>query len=90
MKSSTKEVKQMTVITQVKQTLAGLKSAQASLETFSLGTDNQEAKQLYADAAKQAQTIIDKIDHGFNKSNRKNLNIINNHPKTSKKPVGFC
>ena len=41
----------MTVITQVKQTLAGLKSAQASLETFSLGTDNQEAKQLYADAA---------------------------------------
>ena len=34
----------MTVITQVKQTIAGLKSAQASFETFSLGTDNQEAK----------------------------------------------
>ena len=62
MKSSTKEVKQMTVITQVKQTLAGLKSAQASLETFSLGTDNQEAKQMYADAAKQTQTIIDQIE----------------------------
>ena len=34
----------MTVITQVKQTIAGLKSAQESLETFSLGTENQEAK----------------------------------------------
>ena len=34
----------MTVITQVKQTIAGLKNAQASFETFSLGTDNQEAK----------------------------------------------
>ena len=43
-------------------TLAGLKSAQASFETFSLGTDNQEAKQLYADAAKQTQTIIDSIE----------------------------
>jgi hypothetical protein len=26
--------------------LAGLKSAQASFETFALGTDNQQAKQL--------------------------------------------
>ena len=51
----------MTAITGVKTTLAGLKSAQASLETFSLGTDNQEAKQLYADAAKQTQAIIDHI-----------------------------
>jgi len=52
----------MTVITQVKQTIAGLKSAQASLETFALGTDNQEAKQLYSDAAKQTQSIIDSIE----------------------------
>ncbi len=52
----------MTVITQVKQTLAGLKSAQASLETFSLGTDNQEAKKLYQDAANQTQAIIDSIE----------------------------
>ena len=51
----------MTVITQVKQTLAGLKSAQASLETFSLGTDSKEAKQLYSDAAKQTQAIIDSL-----------------------------
>lgn len=52
----------MTVITQVKQTIAGLKSAQASLETFSLGTDNKQAKQLYADAAKQTQAVIDSIE----------------------------
>lgn len=52
----------MTVITQVKQTIAGLKSAQASLETFSLGTDNKQAKQLYEDAAKQTQAVIDSIE----------------------------
>lgn len=52
----------MTVGTQVKQTIAGLKSAQASLETFALGTENKSAKQLYQDAAKQTQTIIDTIE----------------------------
>jgi hypothetical protein len=52
----------MTVIAQVKQTVAGLKSAQASLETFSLGTDNQEAKQLYTDAANQTQAVIDSLE----------------------------
>ena len=52
----------MTVITQVQQTLAGLKSAQASFETFALGTENQSAKQLYQDAAKQTQSIIDSIE----------------------------
>lgn len=52
----------MTVVTQVKQTIAGLKGAQASLETFALGTDNQEAKQLYSDAAKQTQAIVDSIE----------------------------
>jgi hypothetical protein len=52
----------MTVGTQIKQTLAGLKSAQASLETFSLATDNQSAKQLYQTAAQQTQAIIDSIE----------------------------
>ncbi|CAN7648912.1 DUF1657 domain-containing protein [Bacillus sp. SD075] len=51
----------MTVINDVKTTLAGLKSAQASFETFSLGTDNEQAKQLYQDAAKQTQTIVDSL-----------------------------
>ena len=51
----------MTVITNVKTTVAGLKSAQASLETFALSTDNQEAKQLYQNAAQQTQAIIDSL-----------------------------
>ncbi|MBA2874963.1 DUF1657 domain-containing protein [Thermaerobacillus caldiproteolyticus] len=52
----------MTVISQVKQTLAGLKSAQASFETFALQTDNQAAKQLYQQAAQQAQAIVDLVN----------------------------
>ncbi|WP_026584318.1 DUF1657 domain-containing protein [Bacillus sp. J33] len=52
----------MTVGTQVKQALAGLKSAQASLETFALGTENENAKQLYQNAAQQTQTIIDSLE----------------------------
>ncbi|MGE7687409.1 DUF1657 domain-containing protein [Peribacillus simplex] len=51
----------MTVINDVKTTLAGLKSAQASFETFSLGTDNEQAKQLYQ-AAKQTQSVIYTIE----------------------------
>lgn len=52
----------MTVGTQVKQTIAGLKSAQASFETFALGTENKSAKKLYQDAATQTQSIIDSIE----------------------------
>lgn len=51
----------MTVGTNIKQTIAGLKSAQASFETFALETDNKAAKQLYQDAAQQTQTIIDNV-----------------------------
>ncbi len=52
----------MTVINNVKTALAGLKSAQASFETFALSTDNQQAKQLYQDAAKQTQSVVDSIE----------------------------
>ncbi|MCM3571312.1 DUF1657 domain-containing protein [Neobacillus mesonae] len=52
----------MTVIKQVQQTLAGLKSAQASFETFALATDNQNAKQLYQNAAQQTQQIVDQVN----------------------------
>lgn len=51
----------LTVITNVKTTLASLKGAQANFETFALSTDNQQAKTLYQDAAKQTQSIIDSI-----------------------------
>ena len=56
-----KEALFMTVINDVKTALAGLKSAQASFETFALGTENQQAKQLYQDAAKQTQSVIDNV-----------------------------
>ncbi|MFG6118631.1 MULTISPECIES: DUF1657 domain-containing protein [Thalassobacillus] len=52
----------MTVISDVKQTVAGLKSAQANFETFALGTENQQAKQLYQQAAQQTQAIIDSVE----------------------------
>ncbi|KKB37997.1 DUF1657 domain-containing protein [Bacillus thermotolerans] len=51
----------MTVISNVKQTMAGLKSAQASFETFALATENEQAKQLYQNAAQQTQQLIDSI-----------------------------
>lgn len=56
----------MTVINNVKQTVAGLKSAQASLETFALATDNQSAKQLYQTAAQQTQQVIDSLSPRVN------------------------
>ncbi|HZG14500.1 MAG TPA: DUF1657 domain-containing protein [Candidatus Bathyarchaeia archaeon] len=51
----------MTVSTQVKQTLASLKSAQANLETFALNTQNKKAKQVYTQAAQTAQGICDTL-----------------------------
>ena len=51
----------MTVINDVKTALAGLKSAQASFETFALSTDNEQAKQLYQQAAQQTQVIVDNL-----------------------------
>ncbi|WP_062046692.1 DUF1657 domain-containing protein [Bacillus sp. JCM 19034] len=49
----------MTVSSKLKQTIAGLKSAQASLETFALETENQQAKQLYQQMAIDTQNVID-------------------------------
>jgi hypothetical protein len=60
-KSNERRNQKMTVGAQVKQTIAGLKSAQASLETFALATDNQQAKQLYQQAAQQTQAVVDSI-----------------------------
>ncbi|WP_068672544.1 DUF1657 domain-containing protein [Oceanobacillus sp. Castelsardo] len=52
----------MTVGTQVKQTIAGLKSAQASFEQFALQTENKQAKQIYQSAAQQTQAILDSVE----------------------------
>lgn len=52
----------MTVATQVKQTIAGLRSAQASFEQFALQTENEQAKQLYQNAAEQTKTILESVE----------------------------
>lgn len=52
----------MTVATQVKQTIAGLKSCQASFEQFALQTDNKQAKKLYQDAAQQTMTVLQNVE----------------------------
>ena len=52
----------MTVATQVKQTLASLKSAQANLETFALNTQNQQAKQMFSQAAEQTKSIVNNLE----------------------------
>lgn len=51
----------MTVVNQVRQTIAGLKSVQASFEQFALQTENPQAKQLYKDAAKQTQQVLNAV-----------------------------
>ena len=56
----------MTVISQVKQTIAGLRSAQASFEQFALQTENKQAKQLYQDAAQQTMTILQNVEPRVN------------------------
>lgn len=52
----------MTVGVQVKQALAGLKSAQASFETFALQTQNKNAKLLYQQAAEQTKSVLDSLE----------------------------
>lgn len=52
----------MTVGSQVKQTLASLKGAQADLESFALSTQNKQAKQLYTQAAEQTKSILTNLE----------------------------
>ncbi|MRG86311.1 DUF1657 domain-containing protein [Salinibacillus xinjiangensis] len=52
----------MTVSAQVKQTVAGLKSAQASLEQFALQTQDKQAKQLYDNAAQQTKSLVQSLE----------------------------
>lgn len=52
----------MTVGTQVKTAIASLKSAQVNFESFALATDNQNAKQLYQQAAQQTQQVLQSLE----------------------------
>lgn len=52
----------MTVGSNVKTCLSSLKGIQADLESFALATQNQEAKQLYTNAAQQTQQVVDQVE----------------------------
>ncbi len=52
----------MTVSSQVKQTLASLKGAQANLESFALSTQNKQAKQMYTQAAQTTQSVCSTLE----------------------------
>jgi len=52
----------LTISSDVKTCLASLKSAQASLEQFALGTQNQEAKNLFENASKTTQQVVQQIE----------------------------
>lgn len=52
----------MTISTDVKTCLASLKSAQANLEQFALGTQNQEAKTLFETSARTTQQIVQQVE----------------------------
>jgi len=52
----------MTVATQVRQAIASLKSVQASFEQFALETENQQAKQMYNNAATQTKQVLQSVE----------------------------
>ncbi|MRN55152.1 DUF1657 domain-containing protein [Paenibacillus sp. 19GGS1-52] len=52
----------MTVSSQVKTCVSSLKSAQASLEQFAMETQNQDAKNLFTNAAQQTQQIVQQVE----------------------------
>lgn len=52
----------MTVGTQMQQTIANCESALASLKTFALETQDQNAKQMFQNLTTQQQTIVDHLN----------------------------
>ncbi|HLS59691.1 MAG TPA: DUF1657 domain-containing protein [Virgibacillus sp.] len=52
----------MTVGTQMQQTIANCESALASLKTFSLETDDQNAKQMFQSMVHQQQVVVDNLN----------------------------
>ncbi|HEY8449046.1 MAG TPA: DUF1657 domain-containing protein [Bacillota bacterium] len=52
----------MTVGTKVKQTLANLKGCQADFESYAMETQDQQAKQLWTQAAQQTQSLIKQVE----------------------------
>jgi hypothetical protein len=49
-------------MTTVQTCLSSLKSAQASLETFALQTENKQAQQLFKQCAATTQSVVDQLN----------------------------
>ncbi|MGE5416243.1 MAG: DUF1657 domain-containing protein [Acidobacteriota bacterium] len=56
----------MTIAAQVKQALSSLKKVQADFESFAMQTQNQDAKQMYTDAATQTQNLVNTLEPRIN------------------------
>lgn len=52
----------MTVGTQMQQTVANCESVAASLKSFALETNDQNAKQMFQQLAEQQQTIVENLN----------------------------
>lgn len=52
----------MTVGTQMQQTIASCESALASMKSFALETEDQNAKQMFQQLAQQQQTIVENLN----------------------------
>ena len=52
----------MTVGTQMQQTVASCESVAASLKSFALETNDQNAKQMFQQLADQQQTIVENLN----------------------------
>jgi hypothetical protein len=51
----------MTVSTKIQQTVAGAESVMASLKSFALETEDQNAKQMFQSMTQSQQTIVDSL-----------------------------
>lgn len=51
----------MTVGTKIQQTVASAEGVAANLRTFSLDTDNQQAKQMYKQLAQNMDSIVQEL-----------------------------
>ncbi|MFD1425327.1 protein-tyrosine-phosphatase [Kroppenstedtia sanguinis] len=51
----------MTVGTKIQQTIASAEGVAANLRTFSLDTDNQQAKQMYKQMAQNMDSIVQEL-----------------------------
>jgi hypothetical protein len=59
----------MTVMTKLETALASAKGLAADLKTFSLDTDNQEAKQMFSTLSSNAENMVQMLQNRVNTIN---------------------